>query len=640
MIEFRNNSKVNRTFALASVFVLAAVLLVSAGSFLSSVGMYAPMAQVVQFASAQGEEHGLGLTKVCSKVVIGSNNTCTFTATNLDEFSDRITINNALDTMLAPYPGAPVTHTKNGGAQIAIIAIVDLGTPGDTTCTVGGSLPCVIGPGDRVRFQDTSFVMSVAGSIPDTASVSWTDLCDSPTTTSCDPVTSQSATAGATTTVINPDLTVVKSLSPSKVNSGGQINVTAHVTNTGSVTLTGLTASDTEAGTLTCNTTTLTAGASTDCTGSFNPTQSGTNTVTATANHQLGQVSDTDSEDFTVIDASIEVVKSLSPSKVASGGQINVTAHVTNTGNVELTGLNATDTEAGTLTCDDTTLAAGASTDCTGSFNPTSDGTNTVTVEANYQLGQVSDTDSEDFTVINPSITVEKECTPSTQTEPGTITWTITTTNTGNVALDVVVSDTSFGTTFDGTLAAGASNVTTIIQSGLPAGTYSNNVTATGEHQLGSVEDKASASCEVQPGGNEGLTPGFWKANAENWGAVAWGPTGESPNDKFNSVFGTHITIRIGKVTYNDPTLLQALSATGGINEAKGVYDALARHCVAAKLNAEHPLIDYPMSAADVISQCAAAMNNNNFTDAGPLKDQLDAFNNLGGGIDQHGNPI
>jgi hypothetical protein len=368
--------------------------------------------------------------------------------------------------------------------------------------------------------------------------------------------------------------------------------------------------------------------------------------VTVEGAHQLGEVSDTDSEDFTVIEADISVVKSLNTTKVTEGGAIEVIANVTNTGNVDLTGVNATDSEAGDLVCGDTTLSPGESTECTGTFTPVSDGTNTVTANGNYQLGTVTDSDTEDFKVINPSIDVVKACDPATQTEPGTITTTITTNNTGNVDLDVTVVDNVFGTLFTGTLAPGESNVTTIVQTNLPAGTYSNTVNATGEYQLGTVEDSDSASCEVQPGGNEGLTPGYWKENAEKWDAVSWGPTGEDPDDKFNTVFDTDITIRIKKETYSDPTLLQALSATGGVNPTKDVYDALARHCVAAKLNAEHPDIEYPLSASEVIDACHDAITTGTATIDGvdytpqELKDLLDQYNNLGGGIDMHGNPI
>lgn len=131
-----------------------------------------------------------------------------------------------------------------------------------------------------------------------------------------------------------------------------------------------------------------------------------------------------------------------------------------------------------------------------------------------------------------------------------------------------------------------------------------------------------------------GLTPGFWKNHVDLW-------EGYDPNDKFSVVFGVSITIDLGKKSENsDPTLLEALKAKGGINEDAGIYDALARHAVAALLNAAHPYVNYPMNEGAIIGAVQEAILNTLMDDAEPLKNQLDANNNLGGGIDAHGNPI
>lgn len=139
---------------------------------------------------------------------------------------------------------------------------------------------------------------------------------------------------------------------------------------------------------------------------------------------------------------------------------------------------------------------------------------------------------------------------------------------------------------------------------------------------------------ELMIPGDEGLTPGFWKNHVDLW-------IGFSSDDTFFDVFGVEITINSGKKDeITGPTLLEALSAKGGVNENKGVYDALARHAVAALLNAEHPDVEYPMMKQAIIDAVAEAIGNTDQTDAGPLKNMLDAYNNLGGGIDAHGNPI
>jgi len=141
---------------------------------------------------------------------------------------------------------------------------------------------------------------------------------------------------------------------------------------------------------------------------------------------------------------------------------------------------------------------------------------------------------------------------------------------------------------------------------------------------------------ELPDGEPSGLTPGFWKNCKFDWEI----PTGYSPDARFNDVFGVSITIDLGKKNPNsNPTLLEALKAKGGINEEIGIYDALARHAVAALLNAAHPDVDYPMTEGDIISAVQGVIGAL-WDDAEPLKNQLDAANNLGGGIDAHGNPI
>jgi len=129
----------------------------------------------------------------------------------------------------------------------------------------------------------------------------------------------------------------------------------------------------------------------------------------------------------------------------------------------------------------------------------------------------------------------------------------------------------------------------------------------------------------------EGLTPGFWKNHIDQW-------VGYSPDDTFFDVFAVGITIDAGKKSENtNPTLLEALSAKGGVNEEDDVYDALVRHAVASLLNAAHPEVEYSMTKQAIIDAVTDAINN---AGAEPLKDTLEEYNNLGGGIDAHGNPI
>lgn len=103
------------------------------------------------------------------------------------------------------------------------------------------------------------------------------------------------------------------------------------------------------------------------------------------------------------------------------------------------------------------------------------------------------------------------------------------------------------------------------------------------------------------PPGEEGCTPGYWRNHFEDWP-----PTGYSPDDDFDTVFG---------VDYFDPdiTLGQAIKLGGG-----GVKK-LARHGTAALLSAAHPDVAYPYTVAEVIA----------FVQSGDV-DLLDVANNLG----------
>jgi hypothetical protein len=145
------------------------------------------------------------------------------------------------------------------------------------------------------------------------------------------------------------------------------------------------------------------------------------------------------------------------------------------------------------------------------------------------------------------------------------------------------------------------------------------------------VEDSDVATCEVEAAGFEGCTPGFWKTHPTT---AVWGPTGFEPSDEFFDIFGVHITVKVGKQQITDPSLIQALNAEGG-----GI-NALARHAVAALLNAAHPEVDYPFTEADIIADVAAAIASGDKQIIEALKNDLDEANNLGCGIDAHGNPI
>jgi hypothetical protein len=108
-----------------------------------------------------------------------------------------------------------------------------------------------------------------------------------------------------------------------------------------------------------------------------------------------------------------------------------------------------------------------------------------------------------------------------------------------------------------------------------------------------------------------GCTPGYWRQEQH---FDSWAPTGYEPSDDFETVFGVD-------ASFTPDTLLDAVWLGGG-----GEF-ALARHAVAALLNAAHPTVNYAYSVAEVIAGVQAAYTSGNF---GPFKDALDAANNAG----------
>jgi hypothetical protein len=119
--------------------------------------------------------------------------------------------------------------------------------------------------------------------------------------------------------------------------------------------------------------------------------------------------------------------------------------------------------------------------------------------------------------------------------------------------------------------------------------------------------------------GEEGCTPGFWKNHQSRWSA-----TGFSPSQKLEDVFNVPDAFGLDNVT-----LLAALSLSGGPTVADAAR-LLLHHAVAALLNASHPDVDYPRTAASIIADVNAALATGSRSTMLALKNALDRDNNLG----------
>ncbi|MGQ0795420.1 MAG: hypothetical protein ACT4N5_04455, partial [Nitrosopumilaceae archaeon] len=129
---------------------------------------------------------------------------------------------------------------------------------------------------------------------------------------------------------------------------------------------------------------------------------------------------------------------------------------------------------------------------------------------------------------------------------------------------------------------------------------------------------------------SEGCTPGYWKNNADKKDAVSWPNPPYAPSSSYEGIFGVDATLKVGKATVGNPTLLQALNALGG------GQNALARHAAAALLNAQSGDVDYPYTVAEIIALVQGAYASGDFTTA---KNTLAAGNELGCPINQAGEP-
>ncbi|QIK62523.1 DUF11 domain-containing protein [Leucobacter viscericola] len=185
-------------------------------------------------------------------------------------------------------------------------------------------------------------------------------------------------------------LTLEKSASVNDDNGNGLADVGETIdysfvlTNTGSVTLTGVGVNDPKAGAVSCPQTTLAPGATVTCTADAAYTVAEQDVIdggvvnTATGNASVPEgvepitpPTDTVTTPTAAVAAGLAIAKSGSLNDTNGNGladageTIDYSFVLTNTGNVTLTGVGVDDTKAGAVTCPQTTLAPGASVTCT-----------------------------------------------------------------------------------------------------------------------------------------------------------------------------------------------------------------------------------------------------------------------------------
>ncbi|MFQ5399230.1 MAG: multicopper oxidase domain-containing protein [Anaerolineae bacterium] len=321
-----------------------------------------------------------------------------------------------------------------------------------------------------------------------------------------------------TVDLIQPALQVTKQASAPSINVGETVTYTYTITNTGDTTLTGVSATDDKLGSITLDATTLAPGATATGTASYTVTEGDlpgplTNMISASGTPPYGPdatATDTLSVDLT-FNPAIQVTKQASVASANVGDTIVYTYTVTNSGDVTLTSVGATDDKLGSITLDATTLAPGATATGTASHTVVEGDlpgpiTNTVTAAGTPPAGapvSSSASASVDLT-FNPAIQVTKQASVASANVGDTIVYTYTVTNSGDVTLTSVgATDDKLGSiTLDATTLAPGATATgtashTVVEGDLP-GPITNTVTAAGTPPVGAaVSSSASASVDL-----------------------------------------------------------------------------------------------------------------------------------------------
>jgi uncharacterized repeat protein (TIGR01451 family) len=356
-----------------------------------------------------------------------------------------------------------------------------------------------------------------------------------------------SATDTATVTLpAAPSLDLVKyasldeaAVAPAdRADAGDKTHYSFTVTNTGNVTLTGVTVTD-PLTSLNCLVGTLAPGASdSHCAATYTLMQadvdagSRSNTATATGTPPQGaDTSDDDSATATLPPApSVNLVKSatldqtvVAPTdRVDAGDKTHYTFVVTNTGNVTLTGVKVTDPLT-SLDCSVGTLAPGQSdsSTCTAAYTLTQSdidlGFVSSTATATGTPPHGDDVSADDTATVTlpaaPSLQLTKETSTATYTHPGDeLDYSYTLKNTGNVTLggpftiqDDRSSDAACPAT-PGSIAPGTSVTCTgaynATQADIDAGFVTNTATADAQFNdatITSNADHATVTATQQP---------------------------------------------------------------------------------------------------------------------------------------------
>jgi uncharacterized repeat protein (TIGR01451 family) len=468
------------------------------------------------------------------------------TVTTPQDPVSKLTLTKTASTAYVNAAGDTITYTfaiRNTGN----VTVHDV-TAEETAFSGAGSEPAItcpsatLAPGQEVDCTATYTVTQAdmdAGNVVNTARATGMDPTDAA-------VISTLSTATVTVNTA-PSLALVKSADASSFNAvGTTMTFSFLVTNTGNVALTHLAL---EEGTFTgtgalgdidCPAGDLAPGESTTCTAGYDTTQADldrgaiVNTATAVATTGSGAsvVSDPSTVTIPAVQAPALVLeKTVTPTTAdAAGDAVTYSFHVSNTGNVTLTGLAIVESAfsgTGAIAvpdCGTKPLKPGVDVTCTVTYQVTQAdvdaGTVTNTAIASGAIGATAVQSNASTATVSidrePALSLVKSASPAAPAEfkaGQTITYSFVVTNTGNVTITDpgVQEDTFTGT---GTLAAPTCPTTaslapgeqvvcsteyTVTQADIDAGSVTNSATADGTGPAGATPLTPAASTVTVP---------------------------------------------------------------------------------------------------------------------------------------------
>ena len=420
-------------------------------------------------AAASGRNPaGTAVTSNLSSTSTATSTAATLSLTKTAGISTDVNANGRVDAGDRIAYSFAVTNT--GAQTLTSIAITDPKV-GTTTCPA-----TTLAPGASTTCTATYTITQAdvnSGAVSNTATATSRNPAGG-TVTSTSSSTATPTSSVATLSLAKTAQAPVDVNTSGRVDAGDTIAYSFAVTNTGSLTLTGIAITDPKVGATTCPATTLAPGASTTCTttAAYVITQadvdaaSVANTASARGTNPSGAAVTSNSSSTTTptsTAATATLTKSAgTPTDVNANGRVDVgdtiaySFAVTNTGAQTLTTVAVNDPKVGATTCPTTTLAPGASTTCTTTapYRITQADvdagavTNTATITArNPAGGTVTSTSSSTATPTTTTATLNLTKTAGTPVDTNTngrvdagdaITYSFAVTNTGAQTLTAV----------------------------------------------------------------------------------------------------------------------------------------------------------------------------------------------------------